>query len=191
MTNICQKCNTYRDLALFKGKYYCADCFAEMLHDADIEMKKEKKVKLTDLNLLASECHSQALKSGFYEKEIELLEIEGLTQDQKDYILTLSISQKIMLIVSELAEKIEAMRIGKKADLSLFEKCKGESSEIFFLNFKKHIKDTMEDELADALIRIFDLAGYMKMDVNKHIEYKRAYNAIRCKKEGKRHGKEF
>ena len=192
MKNLCEKCNEYRDTSLYKGKMLCSNCLAEIAIDQDIRLKKSENDKFTDLNLLAKECHEQALKSGFYDKELDLFNNKHLTQKEKDYILQMSIATKLMLIVSELGEKLEAMRNNKKADLKSFEKSNPFGNhEKYRTAFKKYVKDSAEDEISDTLIRIFDLAGYMNVDVNKHVEYKRTYNAIRCEKEGLKHGKLF
>ena len=67
------------------------------------------------------------------------------------------------LIISELMEAVEADRKGYRADWEAFEKYEGRIS--FTENFERHIKDTVEDELSDACIRIFDLAGYKDIDL--------------------------
>ena len=69
----------------------------------------------------------------------------------------------ICLIISELMEAVEADRKGLRADLDAFEKY--EPKICFEENFERHIKDTIEDELSDACIRILDLAGYKDIDL--------------------------
>ena len=54
-------------------------------------------------------------------------------------------------------------------------------------NFRELIKDSLEDELADAVIRIADMCGYLGIDLEKHIELKMKYNATREYKHGKRY----
>jgi NTP pyrophosphatase (non-canonical NTP hydrolase) len=49
------------------------------------------------------------------------------------------------------------------------------------------VKDTFEDELADAAIRIFDLAHSKGIDLQKHIEAKMRYNATREHMHGKKY----
>jgi NTP pyrophosphatase (non-canonical NTP hydrolase) len=53
--------------------------------------------------------------------------------------------------------------------------------------YRKSLMDThlphrpmLEVELADVLIRVFDLAGYLKLDLGGAYEEKRAYNATRA-----------
>jgi NTP pyrophosphatase (non-canonical NTP hydrolase) len=53
--------------------------------------------------------------------------------------------------------------------------------------FAKDVKDTFEDELADAVIRIADLCGYLNIDLESHIKAKMRYNETRPHK----HGKEY
>ena len=68
---------------------------------------------------------------------------------------------RLMLIVSELAEAMEGHRKSLKDD-------------------KLTHRDMAEVELADAVIRIFDLAGVMDYDIGGAIAEKLAYNATRA-----------
>lgn len=70
-------------------------------------------------------------------------------------------SNKLMLVVSELAEAMEADR----KDL---------------MDDKLPSRHGREVELADAVIRIFDLAGAYDMDLGGAIAAKLAYNALRA-----------
>lgn len=79
-------------------------------------------------------------------------------------------AQRLMLIVSELSEALEALRHGNPAD--------------------SHIPDYtgMEAELADAVIRIMDLAEANQLRLAEAIVAKAAYNSGRPHKHG---GKAF
>lgn len=73
----------------------------------------------------------------------------------------------IALIHSELSEALEALRDGNKPD----SKCPEYSS--------------LEVELADALIRIFDMAGYLKLDLEGALGAKMEINRGRPHRHGK------
>ena len=77
-----------------------------------------------------------------------------------------SFGQKIALVHSELSEALEADRKSLKDD-------------------KLPDRDGREVELADAMIRIFDLAGRYNMDLGGALVAKIAYNASRPYKHGK------
>lgn len=72
-----------------------------------------------------------------------------------------NISEMLMLIVSEIAEGMEGYRKSLPDD-------------------KLPHRPMLEVELADAMIRIFDLAGYFGYDLGGAIAEKRAYNATRA-----------
>ena len=65
---------------------------------------------------------------------------------------------------------------------------------IYFLNtiklnnkiFEMKYKDTVQDELADTLIRLLDLVGFLDMDIDGWVEAKLRYNKSRPYKHGKR-----
>lgn len=80
------------------------------------------------------------------------------------------IGNKLMLIVGEVSEAHEALRKGER-DWYLTAEGKFEGLPI---------------ELADVLIRIFDLAGALDIDLQGCVENKMAYNDTRPYKHGKR-----
>ena len=100
-----------------------------------------------------------------------------------------NIGQTLMLVVSELAEALEADRKDKHADFETYEiKLNSEPNRAEFKEpyiFQEYIKDTFENEIADAIIRLFDLCGYMDIDIEKHIDLKLKYNQGRPAKHGK------
>ena len=55
------------------------------------------------------------------------------------------------------------------------------------MNFEALVKDSVEDEIADAFIRLFDLCGFYGIDIEAHIKAKMAYNATRPAKHGKKY----
>jgi len=74
----------------------------------------------------------------------------------------------LMLVITELSEAIEADRNDRHADLDKFKSyiTKGGEFWRFFILF---IKDSVEDELADTAIRLFDFAGLNKIDLSDRI----------------------
>ena len=97
---------------------------------------------------------------------------------------------RCMLIVSEIAEAVEAHRNGDTTEKGdVYQACKmAEMDMVTFAGFfREKLKDTVEDELADAVIRLLDLAGYMEIDIDAHIRAKLAFNCTR----GTRHGKAY
>lgn len=93
----------------------------------------------------------------------------------------------LMLIVSELGECIEAHRCGDFTDMEAFNELMVNETYDFETCFKREIKDSVEDELADALIRILDTAEGYSIDLQKHIELKMEYNAKRQRLHGKKY----
>lgn len=93
-----------------------------------------------------------------------------------------NIGQTLMLVVTELSEALEADRKGRYAKLDRY--YQGIASNDLFETF---IKDTFEDEIADAMIRLFDMAGALGIDIEKHIELKLNYNKTRAMKHGKKY----
>lgn len=72
---------------------------------------------------------------------------------------------ELMLVVSELGEAVNADRNGKYANRERFENVLKEFHVPFSDAFNQCIKDTVEDELADAAIRILSLAGRDSADL--------------------------
>ena len=71
----------------------------------------------------------------------------------------------LCLVISELMEAVEADRKGCHADIDAFNKYYDRID--FEENFERQIKDTVEDELADACIRLLDLAGLRNVDLGE------------------------
>jgi NTP pyrophosphatase (non-canonical NTP hydrolase) len=104
------------------------------------------------INKLAQEINANAINKGFYD-------------GQPNHFDPVWISNRLMLIVSELAEGLEGVRNG---NLSSEPKSGG-----------------LGEELADACIRIFDLAYSMKIDMEKAIQDKHEFNLSRPYKHGR------
>lgn len=80
-----------------------------------------------------------------------------------------------MLIITEVSELVEADRKNRHADITDFKKAmrdiNPETHPSYFKTcFEDCIKNSVEDELGDIAIRIFDLAGYRKWTLDEHYE---------------------
>ena len=78
-----------------------------------------------------------------------------------------------MLIITEIAEAVQADRKDKHADIAKFKEWQGNSLPLseetrirrFKEDFEAYIKNSVEDELADVVIRCLDLAGLRKVEL--------------------------
>ena len=126
------------------------------------------------LNELRDEIHENAKNKGFWDSPRET-------------------GTLLMLCVSELAEAMEADRVGKHSyTTGIDELIKAgytcDDSPVSYKSyFELDVKDTFEDELADTIIRILDLCGAKGIDIEKHIELKIKYNATRERMHGKKY----
>ena len=120
------------------------------------------------LKLLQDKIHTNALHKGFWIKSTET-------------------GTKLMLIVSELAEAMEAHRTGKMLDDKEFCKLEDITTPKNRILFEKKFKETFEMEIADVFIRLFDLCGGMGIDIASYIYVKMLYNEGREKLHGKKY----
>lgn len=104
-----------------------------------------------------------------------------------------NVPEMLMLVVSEVAEALEALRKDQRADPFIaeisyndLEHLNDQSKELWKKSFEDSIKSTFEDEIADVAIRLFDLCGGLGIDLEKHIEMKMKYNSMRPYKHGKK-----
>jgi len=103
-------------------------------------------------------CHGQALANGWWTElgTGQPLASRGYPKLQP----TVNVGEKLMLITTEVAEAMEGHR------------------KLLMDDHLPH-RTMLEVELADAAIRIFDLAGGLGLDVAGAIAEKLAYNATR------------
>jgi len=139
------------------------------------------------INELIETSHSNSKAKGFWDKYDYI--INTLTNHKEfyrndlDYTKQLFITQKLMLIVSELSESLEALRVNKICDTT--DDILALEDEEFINTFKEKVKDTFEDEIADVFIRLGDMCGHMNIDIEKHILLKQKFNSTRDKLHGK------
>ena len=114
-----------------------------------------------ELNNLSMRAHENAVKKGFWDGH-------KLTREHC-----------LMLIITEIAEMVEADRHDRHADIEAYKTAMYGTPEsaMFPEIFEKYIKDTVEDECADIAIRLLDLSGAMRIDFDhvKRIDYYRDF----------------
>lgn len=150
-----------------------------------------------EITEMIREFHGNSVVKGFYLDVDILLANDKLTEYQKKFIKDTVISQRLALIMSELGEALEAVRNDHYARLSKFNDMKevyakqlkqdwNHKDEAVKSSFEDYVKNSLEDELADTVIRVFDLAGWLKIDLEQHIALKHQYNLTRPFLHGKR-----
>lgn len=111
-------------------------------------------------NILISQCHGASLAAGWWHDP-------KTGQDYKAEVIAGTrfgkalVAASLALVHSEVSEALEGHRKGK---------------------FDEHLplRSAIEVELADAVIRIGDLAGALGLDLGTAIAEKMAYNAVRA-----------
>lgn len=104
-----------------------------------------------NLNELRDKAYQCAVVHGWHEKD-------------------LSDEHFLCLVISELMEAVEADRIKKYANkdqFSYYMSMRERSDDEFYRAFSFGIKDSVEEELADACIRLLDLAGLRNVDLGE------------------------
>jgi len=113
-----------------------------------------------DLNVLAAEVHAAAKAKGFWDAPND--------------------GEKLMLIISELSEALEAHRNGKFAQMIHFEESVYLDPERESEYFRLHIKDSFEDELADVVIRILDFSGAKEYSLPKLKDFDVSHDKVKA-----------
>lgn len=111
----------------------------------------------THINAFATECHRRSSEAGWWKDNIAN---NGLDFEDSPYF-PFVVASKLMLAVSEISEAMEGHRKGKMDD---------------------HLphRPMIEVEIADAFIRLGDLAAKLRLDVGGAIEEKMNYNQHRA-----------
>lgn len=131
-----------------------------------------------DLNDLRDKAYKNACEHGFHDQE-------------------LSNEHCLCLVISELMEAVEADRKGRRANVDRYNKkiansriCQGLDSDIpkergYEVAYNETIKGSIEEELADVVIRLLDLAGLRGIDLDEDAfdeETISEYSATYCNK---------
>lgn len=99
-----------------------------------------------------------------YQRLRELSEKVRTANLEKGFGMPDSTNVAFMLIVTELSEAVDADRKDKHVDEKAFNDGNISSDTAFTAKFEAHVKDTVEDEIADTVIRCLDcLNGYELM----------------------------
>lgn len=108
-------------------------------------------------NEFSNKCHDRAIQKGFYNTIKYVLENKS-DESVKQY-KNLFICQQLLLIITELGEATEALRKGDK--------------------------NNFDEEIADTFIRLCDLSGFLKLDIDDEIQKKLKKNESRKPLHGK------
>lgn len=118
------------------------------------------------LNKLAGQFHNFQIEAGFTNSDI---------------------TQRLMLVHSEISEAFEAFRKDKFSICGTLTEHLEKGGD-FKEGFEEHVKDTFEDEMADSIIRLLAMCAENDIDIEFHIQKKMRYNEMRGHKFG---GKKF
>lgn len=120
---------------------------------------------------LVTESYDRASRKGFWDDVLHVDPQVGISTGE----VNAKINEKLLLTISELTEAMEELRKGMSPRAVYYAHERPEKPEGFSI------------ELADAMIRIADLAGWLGLDLTDAIRRKAAYNESRPTK----HGKQF
>jgi len=121
-----------------------------------LQGSKEEKVNISET---IKRAHANSRDKGFW---------DDVQEDPQGHVHRDSINTRLLLIVSEVTETMEALRKHNPYSEKL-----GEPVTLF------------EEEMADIAIRLFDLAGYCEIDLADIIQRKMDYNENRPHMHGK------
>ena len=151
-----EKMYSLKDLVDF-GNYMLNKPEKSPVSDADVSnFNLDRKSEINFLTNLAKEVYENNKKKGFWDCKT-------------------NVGEKLMLVVSELGEAIEAHRTNKIGYENLY-------YNVYTNEYPN--KNTFQDELADAIIRLLDLSGGLGIDISHFVKEKLKYNKNRPQKHG-------
>lgn len=155
----------------YDGSYSvdCPACPANM-DDVKTEVMASSPVTITDW---VDACHLNSKNHGFHNDMEDLLEL--IPSKFKARVMQLFVTEKIALIHSEGSEALEDVRDGKM-----------EMRETSSFDNAPRKPIGFPSELADVVIRCFDLAGMLDINLEEAILIKHEYNKSRPIKHGKK-----
>jgi len=129
-----------------------------------------------NLNELSKSIHANNEIRGFWDGGVEAK----------------NIGEVLCLIHSEVSEALEADRKNHHAKGNMIKSINEYldsqiDRDYFKQEFERTVKNSFEDEMADIIIRVLDVCGAMKIDIDWHIEQKLKYNSLREFKHGKKY----
>ena len=113
------------------------------------------------VNALCADIHAHNIAAGWWTDLASGISLGDAVRDRHSRLGHALVAEKLCLVHSEVSEAMEGHRKSLPDD-------------------KLPHRPMVEVELADACIRIFDLAGALGLDLGGAIEEKRAYNAQRA-----------
>ena len=130
-------------------------------------MSKEIEPNSNSISRLAKEIHQRNIDKGFCDRPINIGEL-------------------LMQVVAELSEALEADRDGNYSKVSDEDKkiLSDLNDSDFTERFNVQIKDTFEDEIADAIIRLLGMSERLEIDIEWHVLQKMKYNKFRPTQHG-------
>ncbi len=123
---------------------------------------------ILDISDLVNDIHKNAVGHGWYEKKLTFGEL-------------------IALCHTELSEAFEEYRNGNKPDEVYAKGCPNNKMSIkaFGETYADNVKpEGIPMELADVIIRIFDICGYYGIDIAEAIKIKHSFNKNRPYRHG-------
>lgn len=129
---------------------------------------------------LMAECFKTARRNGFYE-----------FPDTPESVSNAVKAQHLALIHGEVSECLEAVRQDRytRGNMEHVQDVITEKdTDLFVEGFEKYVKNTVEDEVVDILLRTLNFASFigMKDTLEAHISMKMRYNDTRPYKHGKK-----